>query len=61
MWMAKAKQATTTAAQTAFIALDLAVEMRPRPWIVELSRNSLSSFDFILNPDNGMFEGDSAV
>ena len=49
-----AKQATTTATQAALIALDLAVEMRPRPWIVELYRNSLSSFDFILNPDNGI-------
>ena len=49
-----AKQATTTAAQIALIALDLAVEMRDRPWIVELSRNSSSSLDFILNPDNGM-------
>ena len=42
MWMAKAKQATTIATQTALAVLDLAVEMCTRPWIVELSKNSLT-------------------
>ena len=40
MWIAEAKQATTIATQAALAALDLAVEMCIRPWIVELSRNS---------------------
>ena len=40
MYMATAKQATTIATQAALAALDLAVEMCTRPWIVELSKNS---------------------
>ena len=40
MYMAMAKQATTIATQAALAALDLAVEMCTRPWIVELSKNS---------------------
>ena len=40
IWMAIAKQDTTIATQTALAALDLAVEMCTRPWIVELSKNS---------------------
>ena len=38
--MAKAKLATTIATQAALAALDLAVEMCTRPWIVEFSKNS---------------------
>ena len=40
MYRAMAKQATTIATQAALAALDLAVEMCTRPWIVELSKNS---------------------
>ena len=47
--MAKAKQATTIANQVAFAALDLAVEMCTRPWIVELSRKSLSFAEAIVS------------
>ena len=49
MWMAKAKQATTIANQRALAILDLAVEMCTRPWIVELSKNSLKAIDAILD------------
>ena len=38
--MAVAKQAATIATQAALAALDLAVEMCTRPWIVEFSKNS---------------------
>ena len=38
--MANAKLATTIATQAALAALDLAVEMCTRPWMVEFSKNS---------------------
>ena len=50
MWIAMAKQATTIATQVALAALDLAVEMCTRPWIVELSRNSLKDAIFAIMP-----------
>ena len=46
--MAKAKQATTIATQRALVALDLAVAMCTRPWIVELSKKIISTSDPIL-------------
>ena len=48
MYIAKAKQATTIATQAALAALDLAVEMCTRPWIVELSKKSEITFKVIL-------------
>ena len=56
MWMAKAKQATTIATQVTFAALDLAVEMCTRPWIVELSRNSLTAAVVISRFKENFFE-----
>ena len=47
--MAVAKQATTIATHTALDTFDLAVEICTRPWIVELSRNSLKVAAAILN------------
>ena len=38
--MAKPKQATTIATQRALVALDLAVAMCTRPWMVEFSKKS---------------------
>ena len=62
--MAMAKQATTIATQVALAALDLAVEMCTRPWIVEFSRKSLMDADAILgklNPDYASMETSKAV
>ena len=56
MWMAKAKQATTIATQVAFAALDLAVEMCTRPWIVELSKNFLTEVVVISWFEENFFE-----
>ena len=42
-----AKQATTIATKVALAALDLAVEMCTRPWIVEFSKNSSSFVDAV--------------
>ena len=56
MWMAKAKHAITIATQVTFAALDLAVEMCTRPWIVELSRNSLTAVVVIFRFKKSFFE-----
>ena len=41
--MAKAKLATTIATHAALAILDFVVEICTRPWIVELSKNSLKA------------------
>ena len=49
MYTAMAKQATTIATQVALAALDLAVEMCTRPWIVEPSKKFCITVDAILS------------